>query len=69
MKPASVTVTIYNFFFFSLPLQVEVESPGWIAIALTFRGNIVGSDIIIGWVSDKGKATLVVRRAIDGQIG
>ena len=46
-----------NFFCF----QVEVETEGWIAIALTFRGNIVGSDIIIGWVSDSGTATLIVR--------
>ncbi len=29
-------------------------------MALSFRGNIVGSDVVIGWVSDAGEATLVV---------
>ncbi len=37
-----------------------MASPGWVGMALSFRGNIVGSDVVIGWVSDAGEATLVV---------
>ncbi len=29
-------------------------------MAFTFRGNIVGSDILVGWVSDNQVATIVV---------
>ena len=40
--------------------QIEVDSPGWVAIALTFRGNVVGSDILVGWVAQDGTAMIVV---------
>jgi hypothetical protein len=31
---------------------------GWVSLALTFRGDMKGADIIVGWVSD-GTATIV----------
>eukprot|EP00095_Tigriopus_kingsejongensis_P000886 snap_masked-scaffold409_size180341-processed-gene-0.2 protein:Tk00886 transcript:snap_masked-scaffold409_size180341-processed-gene-0.2-mRNA-1 annotation:"hypothetical protein DAPPUDRAFT_62540" len=39
--------------------ELEVVSTGWVSIALTFRGNLAGADIIVGWVSEDGVATLV----------
>mgnify|MGYP001271306459 CR=1 FL=1 len=40
--------------------QVEVKGTGWISLALTFRGNLMGSDIIIGWVASDQSATIIV---------
>lgn len=42
-----------------ITFQLEVVSTGWVSIALTFRGNLPGSDIIVGWVGEDGMATLV----------
>jgi len=39
--------------------QVQVVTTGWVSLALTFRGSMVGSDIILGWISDTGAATLI----------
>lgn len=56
-------ITIYSIISLNeeafIDLQVEVATPGWVAIAFTFRGNMVGSDIIVGWVSSTGIATIV----------
>ena len=41
-------------------MQLEVASKGWVGLGLSFRGNLVGSDVVLGWVSDSGEATLVV---------
>ena len=41
------------------PFQFEVLTTGWVSLALTFRGDLRGADIIVGWVDD-GKATIVV---------
>jgi hypothetical protein len=40
--------------------QIQVVTTGWVSLALTFRGSMVGSDIILGWISDTGAATLIV---------
>ena len=48
---------------FSLSLfQFEVVTTGWVSLALTFRGDLRGADIIVGWVDD-GKATIVVSKS------
>jgi len=39
--------------------QIQVVTTGWVSFALTFRGSMVGSDIILGWISDSGAATLI----------
>ena len=44
--------------------QVEVKGTGWISLALTFRGNLMGSDIIIGWVASDQSATIIVCKMI-----
>ena len=44
------------------PFQFEVLTTGWVSLALTFRGDLRGADIIVGWVDD-GKATIVVSGA------
>ena len=46
-------------FSLSIPFQFEVVTTGWVSLALTFRGDLRGADIIVGWVDD-GKATIVV---------
>ena len=46
--------------FFCFLFQLEVVSTGWIGIALTFRGDFAGADIIVGWVAEDGAATIVV---------
>ena len=33
---------------------------GWISLAFTFRGNPIGSDIIVGWVGESSEAALIV---------
>ena len=45
--------------------QVEVKGTGWISLALTFRGNLMGSDIIIGWVASDQSATIIVCKMIN----
>lgn len=40
-------------------LQIQAVTTGWVSLALTFRGNAVGADVIVGWVSN-GVATLIV---------
>ena len=49
-----------RFLSFSL-FQFEVVTTGWVSLALTFRGDLRGADIIVGWVDD-GKATIVVSK-------
>lgn len=49
-------------FLFSFFFQLEVVSTGWIGIALTFRGDFAGADIIAGWVAEDGAATIIVSR-------
>ena len=44
-----------------IPFQFEVVTTGWVSLALTFKGDLRGADIIVGWVDD-GKATIVVSK-------
>ena len=46
--------------FFYLFLQVQVVTTGWVSLALTFRGSLISSDIILGWIAPTGAATLIV---------
>ena len=41
-------------------LQFEVKGTGWVSLALTERGSLMGSDIIIGWVAADQSATIIV---------
>ncbi len=45
---------------FYLFLQVQVVTTGWVSLALTFRGSLISSDIILGWIAPTGAATLIV---------
>jgi len=36
-----------------------VATSGWVALALTYRGHMVGADVVVGWVDSAGQATLV----------
>ena len=49
-----IGISAFNF-------QLEVKGTGWVSLALTYRGNIMGSDIIIGWVAADQSATIIVR--------
>ena len=40
--------------------QITVVTTGWISLAFTFRGNPIGSDIIVGWVGESSEAALIV---------
>ena len=44
-----------------ITFQVEVETLGWIGFGLTASGGMKGSDMIIGWVEDSGRAFFHVR--------
>ena len=50
---------VLNFLYFMF--QLEVKGTGWVSIALTERGSIMGSDVIIGWVASDQSATIIVR--------
>ena len=41
-------------------LQLAVKGTGWVSLALTERGSLMGSDIIIGWVAADQSATIIV---------
>ena len=45
---------------FSFLLQIQAVGTGWVSLALTFRGSMMGSDVLVGWVSEKGAATIIV---------
>ena len=45
---------------FLLFFQLTVQGTGWVSLALTYRGSMIGSDIIIGWVDANRKATIIV---------
>ena len=47
---------LYYFLF-----QLEVKGTGWVSLALTERGSLMGSDVIIGWVAADQSATIIVR--------
>ena len=56
-EPVNTSDAINTFLF---QFQIQVVTTGWVSLALTFRGSMVGSDIILGWISDTGAATLIV---------
>ena len=58
LEALSLTMRL-NLNLFSI-FQITVVTTGWISLAFTFRGNPIGSDIIVGWVSESSEAALIV---------
>ena len=52
--------TLANYVFSLFLLQIQAVGTGWVSLALTFRGSMMGSDVLVGWVSEKGAATIIV---------
>ena len=52
--------TLANYVFSLFLLQIQAVGTGWVSLALTFRGSMMGSDVLVGWVSEKGAATIMV---------
>ena len=51
---------LLRIYYHSFLFQIQAVGTGWISLALTFRGNLMGSDVVIGWVSQSGAATIIV---------
>ena len=54
------TLKISNINHIPFSFQLEVKGTGWVSLALTERGSLMGSDIIIGWVAADQSATIIV---------
>ena len=40
----------------SIQFAVRVKTTGWIGFGLSPSGQMIGSDVIIGWIDDEGTA-------------
>ena len=43
-----------------LRISVLVQTTGWIGLGISPNGQMPGSDVVIGWVDDNGRAFLQV---------
>lgn len=49
----------------TISFAVRVKTTGWVGFGLSPNGGMTGSDIVIGWVDDDGKAFLHVSLVFD----
>ena len=45
-----------------LRVSVLVQTTGWIGLGISPNGQMPGSDVVIGWVDDNGRAFLQVTK-------
>ena len=43
-----------------LDIAVRVKTTGWVGLGVSERGNMVNSDLAVGWVTDQGETVLQV---------
>ena len=44
-------------------LEVHVATQGWVGFGISPNGDMKGSDVIMGWVTDDGDVKLVVSKS------
>ena len=48
-----------------LDIAVRVKTTGWVGLGVSERGNMVNSDLAVGWVTDEGEPQIQVRFSLD----